>query len=69
MSKTYIRVKVVRVPYGAVWQRLSSIIEDSLAVSCGDSEYEFRTYGDAIEFQEACRDLNVEFTVKDLSDD
>jgi len=52
-----------------VWQRLKPIIEDSGAMTSAHNEYEFRTYGDAIEFQETCTDLGVEFTVKDLSED
>ena len=67
MSKTFIRVKVVNVPHGGVWQRLKSTIEESGAASIGGQEYEFRSYGDAIEFQETCRELNVDFKVNDLS--
>lgn len=69
MSKTFIRVKVLSVPHGAVWLQLSPIIGDAGAGCLGGHEYEFRTHGDAIHFQETCKELNVEFSVRDLSQD
>ena len=40
---------------------------ESGAASIGGQEYEFRSYGDAIEFQETCWELSVDFKVNDLS--
>lgn len=67
MSKSVIKVKILSNVKGHQWHHLKSIIIDSLANNVGINEYEFYTYGDALNFQHTCDDFGVKYLATDTS--
>jgi len=69
MSKTFIRISIIKVPESYMWVQLKKVIHDALANTVDHQEYEFYNYGDAMLLQSTCDDLDIEYSLSDVSED